>query len=561
MLQGVSTELGFQEAPCSGNQEESWSQKLACSAESVVQTLTGMVYHHPADTTGQSIEQESMDTHAARQKVDQLQQEQIKLNNRDWSSPWLIDQRKMPSEQVWFGVAMEVREAFAHAWKGYRMHAWGTDELRPLSKTGYDPFGGVGLTIIDSLTTLLLLEFDNEFEEAASYVEEKLVFGTKNMEVSTFELTIRALGGLLGAHALVRRPKLLDRARELAEKILPAFNTSSGMPLPSWNLVTQTGGGGAELTNIAEVGSLQLEWRYVSEHTGDSRFDDAVTTAFDALHASGTKGLLPVHFSPSSHSTPQPVRSKFGIGGQADSYYEYLLKQWIHNQTQMRPKELFLTMMQELPALVRPWQSTRRQHYKIIEVEPDGKEVWKMEHLSCFLPGTIALALLSLPDSDISNYRQAWQDLAEGILASCVEMWVTTPSGLAPEHVLVNPTHPHSEISVPVESRHSFLRPETVESLYYMYHLTRDDKYRKWGEKIFRAIVRQGKTEVGFASVADVRMAYGPKMDKMHSFVLAETFKYLYMLFSPPGLLDLSRYVLNTEGHPLLKSSTLAPTG
>mmetsp|Transcript_47485 Transcript_47485/g.140259 ORF Transcript_47485/g.140259 Transcript_47485/m.140259 type:complete len:141 (-) Transcript_47485:159-581(-) len=133
-------------------------------------------------------------------------------------------------------------------------------------------------------------------------------------------------------------------------------------------------------------------------------------------------------------------------------------------------------------------------------------------------------------------------------------MWAITATGLAPEHVQISSAAPHNIEGIPEVGKHSLLRPETVESLYYMYQLTREAKYRQWGEQIFQAIVLQSKAGAAFSSVADVRRTPAKTTDELHSFVFAETFKYLYLLFAPPGLLDLHTYVLNTEGHPLRRA-------
>lgn len=454
-------------------------------------------------------------------------------------------------EAQWSARAAEVREAFLHAWRGYRRYAWGADELRPVSKQGRNSFGEVGLSVLDALDTLWLLGLPDEFDEAEAFVERGLALGVEDTYVSVFELTIRALGGLLGAHSLSGRPVFLSRARELAERLLPAFNTSSGLPLRSWNLRRRVGDESPQASMLADAGSLQLEWRYLSEQTGDPRFGKVADAAFEAILVSGARGIMPVRLTPPTHSRPRFVKSKFSLGGMADSYYEYLLKQWLQKQDRVLLKNMFLEAMEELKVLVRPAPTTVRQLYKIIEFEPSGKASWKMEHLSCFVPGMIALGLLTLPQRDVEPHWAQWSALAEGITASCVEMWTSTVSGLAPEHIHVSAVPPHNETSVPMDGKHSLLRPETVESLYYMYRLTSDEKYRQWGEQLFRAILAESKTEAGFSSVDDVRTMSSSKRDEMHSFVLAETFKYLYLLFSPPGLLDLSKYVLNTEGHPL----------
>merc|ERR1719498_366913 len=154
-------------------------------------------------------------------------------------------------------MANEVRKEFLHAWTNYRKYAWGKDELKPLSRAGKDSFGGIGITILDSLTTLWLMGLSNEFDEAATWVENTLEFqrprsGMADAEVSVFELIIRGLGGLLGAHSLSRRPAFLTKATELAEKLLPALNTSSHLPMPKWNLARGTGSPSTEPTILAE---------------------------------------------------------------------------------------------------------------------------------------------------------------------------------------------------------------------------------------------------------------------------------------------------------------------
>lgn len=477
----------------------------------------------------------------------------------DDDQKWSGSRAAQDDQKRWNRKAKEVRTAFLHAWKGYCRYAWGMDELKPVSMTGSNRFGGSSLSILDSLSSLWLLDLPKEFEKATQFVESQLVFGTEDANSSVFELTIRGLGGLLGAHALSGRPVFLKRANELATKLFPAFNTSSGLPLAQWNLKRNTGVIGTQPTVLAEAGSIQLEWRYLSDQTGDYRYRDAADFAFEAIQTAASSGILPVYLTPPSYYPPQLVASKFAVGGLIDSYYEYLLKQWLQSSgSEPNFKKLFLSTMSEITALVRPRPTkTGFKRYRIVEVDPSAKTVWKMEHLSCFVPGMIALGLISLPAEDVAPHRDEWTALAEGITASCVEMWTSTATGLAPEHILLRSEAPHARRGVPQAARFSFLRPETVESLFYMYRLTKDQKYREWGEQIFDAIVQHSKTEAGYSSVGDVNEIPTEKIDEMHSFVLAETFKYLYLLFMPPEHLDLNKFVLNTEGHPLHRLSRM----
>merc|ERR1719265_1433313 len=164
----------------------------------------------------------------------------------------------------------------------------------------------------------------------------------------------------------------------------------------------------------------------------------------------------------------------------------------------------------------------------------------------------VALGLLTLPEQDTKSHKAEWTALAKGLTASCSEMWTFTSTGLAPECMDISPKHPNEPDGIKVHCSHSMLRPETAESLYLLYRLTGDVQYREWGEQIFRSMLEYSETSSGgFASVENVMQYNSDKKNEMQSFVMAETFKYLYLLFAPPDLLELDRYVLDTEGHPL----------
>lgn len=464
-----------------------------------------------------------------------------------------------PSDEKWRPVAEEVRQAFLSSWRTYRKYAWGRDELKPLSKTGKNTFGGIGITILDSLTTLWMMGLTVEFEQAAAFVEGVLDFDKADEEISVFELIIRGVGGLLGAHSLSGRTTFLTRAKELAERLLPALNSSSHLPLPKWNIARGRGSPSGEPTILAEAGSMQLEFRYLSAQTGDYRFQRAGDASFEAIQSTGVTGLAPVYLTPPDHTPPRALSSKYAIGALADSYYEYLIKQWIQTPSEGYLKDLWLSALDEVPGLLRPRPASIKRSnakppkFKLIEVAPGGEAIWKMDHLSCFAPAMVVLGLHTLPEKDLleKGRNETWWRVAEGIVDSCMEMWTSTRSGLAPEFVLIHPAQPFDFHEVPEKGRHSFLRPETVESLFYFYRFTGDEKYRKAGESIFRAMMKHSKVDAVFASVKDVNEVPTQKLDEMQSFVMAETLKYLYLLFSPADTLDLDRFVLNTEGHPL----------
>jgi len=135
-------------------------------------------------------------------------------------------------------------------------------------------------------------------------------------------------------------------------------------------------------------------------------------------------------------------------------------------------------------------------------------------------------------------------------------MYRVTPTGLAPEIVWLNMEDDHpDDIIIKPQDAHNLQRPETVESLFIMWRLTGDEIYREWGWKIFRAFVEHSSVGDGggFTSLDSVMSVPAKQRDNMESFWLAETLKYLYLLFSEDKLLPLTDVVFNTEAHPLPK--------
>ena len=174
-------------------------------------------------------------------------------------------------------AARRVKTEFLHAWRGYRRYAWGHDELRPLSRASYDWYGTTLLmTPVDALDTLVLLDLKPEVRDDLDLIDTHLDFD-KDISVKTFEITIRLLGGLLSAYELTGDPRLLGKARDLADRLLPAFNSPTGLPYAYVNL--RTGAVSGADTNPAETGTLILEFGALSRLTGDRVYFDKAKRA------------------------------------------------------------------------------------------------------------------------------------------------------------------------------------------------------------------------------------------------------------------------------------------
>ncbi|OAL06628.1 seven-hairpin glycosidase [Phaeosphaeriaceae sp. SRC1lsM3a] len=489
----------------------------------------------------------------------------------------------------------DVKSAFLLSWNAYEKHGWGYDEYHPVSRSGRHMAqpNGMGWIIVDALDTLMLMNLTQELKHAREWVSTTLDYN-KNQDVNTFETTIRMLGGLLSAHYLQETlPGLkpdnqkdedvfLEKADDLADRLMGAYESPSGVPWAS--IILKDGKGEAShadggASSTAEATSLQLEMKYLAYLTGEGHYWEKAEKVMEVVDNNGAKdGLLPI-FIYADRGTFRG--NEIRLGSRGDSYYEYLIKQ--HLQT---GEAIYRDMWDESLAGVKKHliTYTKHSHFTVLAERPsglDGNLHPKMDHLVCFYPGTIALAATGgLPLSEAKKLptwgKQQEEDmaLARELTKTCMGMYRVTPTGLAPEIAHFELSDPpkmyndfilsstsdmspekedwKQDFNIKPADAHNLQRPETVESLFYMWRITGDEVYREWGWQMFEAFVKHTIVENGggFTSVGDVLEVPPPKRDNMESFWLAETLKYFYLLFGPNDLLPLDQIVLNTEAHP-----------
>ncbi|CAK7327170.1 unnamed protein product [Dovyalis caffra] len=449
----------------------------------------------------------------------------------------------------------EVREMFYHAFNGYMDHAFPLDELKPLSCEGEDSLGGYALTLIDSLDMLALLGDQERFTSSVEWIGKNLRFDI-NKTVSVFETTIRVLGGLLSAHLIasdyatgMRIPsydnQLLHLAEDLGRRVLPAFETPTGIPFGSVNLLYGVDEHEIRITSTAGGGTLTLEFGMLSRLTNDPIFEQVTKNAVRGLWARRSKlNLLGAHINVFTGEWTQKVTFSeafkvckgprvfkiawdAGIGTSIDSFYEYLLKAYL-----LFGDEEYLFIFQEAYAAVMhylyndPWY---------VEVNMDSAAiVWPLfNSLQAFWPGLQVLA------GDI--------DPAIRTHAAFFSVWKRygfTPEGFN----LATLTVQHGQKSYP-------LRPELIESTYWLYKATRDPRYLDVGRDMVVSLQYGARCPCGYCHIVDVE--FHKKEDHMESFFLAETVKYLWLLFDlasgPDNLVENGpyKYVFSTEGHLL----------
>src|SRR5713101_8437479 len=222
-------------------------------------------------------------------------------------------------------LAARVRLEFLHAWGGYKRYAWGHDELKPLSKGPHDWYAGTLLiTPVDSLDALVLLGLHEEAERTKGYIIEHLSFD-QDIAVKNFEITIRVLGGLLSAYQLMNDPKLLALADDLGRRLLPVFDSPTGMPYVYVNL--RSGKTSGAESNPAEIGTLLLEFGTLARLTGKQVYYDKAKNALVQLYR--RRSALGLVGDAIDVETGRWTKRDSHIGGGIDSYYEYLLKAWL----------------------------------------------------------------------------------------------------------------------------------------------------------------------------------------------------------------------------------------
>ena len=477
------------------------------------------------------------------------------------------------TEAMRAAAAAEVRRMFHHGYDSYLRHAFPHDELKPLTKTYTDSLGelgnlrrehlsssyrGVALTLIDATSTLAVLGNASEFAKNVRWMSRHLNFD-QDVRVNAFECNIRALGGLLSAHAIAaglipRRGErdgsvsadgfarhsegstlgnasrlvvpgyageLLEVAHDLGSRLLRAFDTETGMPYAWVNLRTGVRFGETAETNVAAVGSYALEFGALSRMTGDWRFERASKRAVKALWSRRSdRDLLG---NTIDVKTGRWINRSGGIGAGCDSFFEYLVKAHVA----FGDAEALDIFGDAYVAVMRWYHDDGWYH----EAHLDSGAPTHMQatSLQAFWPGVQVML------GDLDSAKHTWSRF--------FALW--RRFGAQPERFL------YADGTVHPSERQYPLRPELVESTALLFAATKDDAFRHAGARIARDLVKNHEVPGGYAAMRDVRLK--TTEDHQPSFFLAETVKYLYLLFDDPGgfLSGARDAVFTTEGHPL----------
>ncbi|KAH9892945.1 glycosyl hydrolase family 47-domain-containing protein [Xylariomycetidae sp. FL2044] len=510
------------------------------------------------------------------------------------------------------------------------------DPVNPRNVELNDVLGNYSLTLIDSLSTLAILAsapLDDkntgrkalrDFQDGVAALVTQYGDGRHgpsaqgargrgfdvDSKVQVFETVIRGVGGLLSAHqfavgdlpisgyhprtntvgnieqhpipwsnGFIYDGQLLRLALDLAQRLLPAFYSQTGLPYPRVNLrhgipfylnsplhenISLNPNQAQDSPEITETcsagaGSLVLEFTVLSRLTGDTRFEQAAKRAFWAVWSRRSNiGLIGAGVDAEAGHW---IGGFAGIGAGIDSFFEYALKTHILLSGHELPN---LTASHQLPyggsldpnriytplsaednspdSFLQAWHhahnaikrhlysGVHHPHYVNAHMTTGSPQAYWIDSLGAYYSGLLAIA----------------GELDEAIETHLLYTALWTRYSALPERWSVRDGH--------IEGGLGWWpgRPEFIESTYHLYRATRDPWYLYTGEMVMNDINRRCKTECGFSGLQDVRT--GEKSDRMESFFLGETAKYLYLLYDsdhPLNKLD-AAYVFTTEGHPLI---------
>ena len=418
-------------------------------------------------------------------------------------------------------MAQKVVDACRHAWQGYKQYAWGFDDLRPLTKDGRNWYKhSLLMSPVDAWDTFIMLGMKKEADEAKELIFSKLNFDVDN-DVQVFEITIRLLAALQTAYEMDGDKRFLALAEDLAKRLMPAFNTPTGLPYRYVHL--QTGKTRDGLNNPAEIGTLMMEFGKLSKITGNNTYYNAAKKAI--MYVYEKRSPIGLVGEVIYVNTVKWTSTRSHISGMIDSYYEYLYKSWL-----LFGDEDFKKAWELHEAAIKKY---------LVRKQANG---WFMAHVDMNTGQELSTTYGAL-DAFYAGLTAYAGDIPTAREMQKANYYMWTKFNIEPE------VFDFKKDSVLYASY--VLRPENIESCFYLYRLTNDNTYLHMGKRMVDDIIKHCKTEAGFASLKSVLTM--EKSNGMESFLFGETFKYAYLLFAPKSAIDLDKVVLTTEAHPFKK--------
>ncbi len=393
----------------------------------------------------------------------------------------------------------DVKNETARTWQAYQQYAWGYDVLLPLSKGAKNWYDEpLYISPIDAYSTLKVMGLNKNAKRIETYVTDSVSFD-KDIYVKVFEVNIRVLGGLLAMYQYTENPKVLEQAKDFADRMLPAFESGTGIPHYWVNL--KTGEVKGDTVNVAEAGTYTFEMGILSYYTKDpiyyQKAKQATKAVFDRRSDIGLVGET------LNIETGEWININSHICAGIDSYYEYMYKTWLLFEDK-EVKEMWDQSIVPINTYL-PEVKDSLLWYGRVDMHTGEKTSSVITLYDAFFPAILAIS------GDIKRGKQlqhSWE-------------WLWDKYGLEPmvyDYSTHTPNYPVYD-----------LNPEIIESAFYLYQITGEEKYREMALKFYKDILKHNKTDIAFTAIENVETM--EKRDYMATYFIAETLKYFYLVF------------------------------
>ena len=434
-----------------------------------------------------------------------------------------------------------------------------------------------------------------EYDDAVFSLTSYDIQTTSPQATKTFEYSLRVLGGLLGAYSLSGDPRLFAAARNAADSILegPFQASPSILPRPfnvlapsvsslksssilwdwkssiqrlykaTYSFARNRFTNEHQTNSLAGFGSFGMEFSFISTVSGNLKYRKVSDEIFYHVQKYEKNGLVPIRWN---ILTGEPITHTTSLGSGSDSFYEYLIKIPVLKgcyydagmemytdsceSSDIDHLRLYEKMVKEslTPFHVRKQLFGVNQNEKSQQFFPVD-DVNQYDHLLCFLPAMLSLgASTKHPTGSRNIEHDKDQRLARQLLDGCASIYKESKTGLSPD------TGSFRSERFVTRDKSFYLRPEYVESLFVNYRVTKDEKLQEMAWDVFQSLENFCKIPSGgYAMLKDVNDPSKGHIDDMPSFFLAETLKYLLLIFGPDDYVSLEDFVFTTEAHPLRK--------
>ena len=436
----------------------------------------------------------------------------------------LLPSRAIAKPTNWRALAEDVRSEMGWAWRHYRDHAWGKDQIKPISG-GFESFPlkdhHLGLTIVEALDTLWVMGLEEEFREGVEWVKSNLDFDVDG-EVSVFETSIRLVGGLLSAFHACGDQVLLAKARDCADRLLPSF-AASPLGIPHRYINLKTGALRDSTTNPAETGTFIPEFGFLSRATGDDLYRAAAKQAQVSMFQRRSRiGLLA---DAMDCMTGGWKSRRATIGPPSDSFYEYLFDGWdlLGDRDCLRMyREATNAILAHQPQWIGGWL-----WLVDVDFETGMRINWDQDELASFYGGLLA------------------QGGQAGLGRAYTRSWAAVQRryGVLPER--------YDPVTGNDLSPKNSLRPELADAAFNLWLLDGREEWRHLCRDHFLAMKRWNKARYGYADLADVTANPKVQSDHCPGYWWSEQMKYYYLIFADTPRVNYRRLYLSTEGNIL----------